>query len=56
MPDIYVGKQLMEVIETRRAELQADADGYVTEQEALYSLLDEHILEDIRGIDHERWA
>jgi hypothetical protein len=56
MPNIYVGKQLMDVIETRRAELQADADDYVSQQQALYSLLDEAILEDIRGIDRERWA
>ena len=46
----------MDIIDTRRNELQADADAYITEQEALYSLLDEDILKDIRGIDHERWA
>jgi len=46
----------MDIVEDRRAELQRAEDGYVTEQEALYSLLQAGVVEDIRGIDAERWA
>jgi len=46
----------MDIIEVRQAELQQAEAAYVSEQEALYSLLQADVLEDIRGIDAERWG
>ena len=58
MPSIYIGEPLMTQIESRQAELQdgLGTDAYVSEREALYSLLERGVLEDIPGVDPERWS